>query len=178
MIKRPDILWMFHRNPALLPLNLCDIKKDGVYIEKSNALVKQNSIVEDAVSWLEMPVMIGKNTIGYVGRVDFDRKDGKLESIGLSQGVIAGAVLGKSDIKATDIEGYSPKNKAIMLKDGASIRETKKGAAETAGKATSYVIHKVKKTTPKVIDSMQSQSDKLHVMFKEFKDEVKKGMED
>lgn len=96
----------------------------------------------------------------------------------MSQGIIAGAVLGKSHIKAQDIKGYSEKYNAIMLKDNASIYEAKKGAAENLGKATSYVIHKVKKTSPKVINSMQDQSDKIHNMFHEFKDEIKKGMED
>ena len=73
-----------------------------------------------------MPVNIFKQKLGYVGRIDFDGKSGKLESIGLSQGIIAGAVLGKSDIKAKDVEGYSAKHQAIMLKDGASIRESKR----------------------------------------------------
>ncbi|MDO5427012.1 MAG: hypothetical protein Q4F54_04965 [Coriobacteriia bacterium] len=121
---------------------------------------------------------ISKEKLGYVGRVDFDGKTGKLESIGLSQGIIAGAILGKSDIKAKDIEGYSPKHQAIMLKNGASILESKKGAAEAAGKATSVVVHKVKKGAPKVIDSMQEQSDKIHDMFHEFKDEFKKGLDE
>ena len=125
-----------------------------------------------------MPVNIFKQKLGYVGRIDFDAKSGKLESIGLSQGIIAGAVLGKSDIKAKDIEGYSEKYQAIMLKNGANIYETKKGAAEAAGKATSVVVHKVKKTAPKVVNSMQEQSDKIHDMFHEFKDEFKRGMED
>ena len=169
---------MFHRSPAFLALKDCTIKKDFVEMKKTNALAKENSIDENCVSWLEMPVKIGKEKLGYIGRVDFDGKDGSLESIGLSQGVIAGVVLGKSDIKAKDIEGYSVKDQAIMLKDGASIHEAKKGVAESAGKATSYVVHKVKKTTPKVIDSMQDQSDKIHDMFNEFKDEFKKGMED
>ena len=125
-----------------------------------------------------MPVNISKQKLGYVGRVDFDGKNGKLDCIGLSQGAIAGAVLGKSEIKAKDIDGYSAKHKAIMLKNNASIIETKGGAAEAAGKATSVVVHKVKKEAPKVIDSMQEQSDKIHDMFHEFKDEIKKGMED
>ncbi len=140
--------------------------------------MKENKIDEKAISWLEIPVNISNKKLGYVGRVDFDAKTGKLESIGLSQGIIAGAVLGKSDIKAKDIEGYSAKHQAIMLKNGASILESKKGAAEAAGKATSVVIHKVKKGAPKVVDSMQEQSDKIHDMFHEFKDEIKKGMED
>lgn len=96
----------------------------------------------------------------------------------MSQGKISGAILGKSKIESKDIAGFSAKHQAIMLKDGASIYESKKGAAEVAGKATSYVVHKVKKTTPKVVNSMQEQSDKIHDMFHEFKDEIKKGMEE
>lgn len=65
-----------------------------------------------------------------------------------------------------------------MIKEGASIYETNTGAASKAGKATSYVVHKVKKTAPKVVNSMQEQSDKIHDMFHDFKEEVKKGMEE
>lgn len=169
---------MFHRKPVFISLNECEINKSSVLIKKSNSIIKEKNISDEAVSWLEMPVKFGKEKIGYIGRVDFNAKDGKLKNVGLSQGVIAGAILGKSEIDAKDIEGYSEKAQAIILKDGASIKEYKKGAAETAGKATSFVIHKVKKTTPKVIDAMQDQSDKLQNMFKEFKDEVKKGMEE
>lgn len=169
---------MFHRKPAFLPLDSCTVSKDGIVVKQSTALAKEKDVIENAVSWLEMPVKYGKEKVGYVGRVDFNGDDGKLVSIGLSQGIIAGVILGKSDIKESDIKGYSAKDQAIILKDGAKILEAKKGAAESAGKATSYVVHKVKKTTPKVIDSMQEQSDKIHEMFKDFKDEFKKGMED
>ena len=96
----------------------------------------------------------------------------------MTQGKIASLILGKASIEEKYIEGYSIKQKAIILKDNAQIKEIKKGAADVAGSATSFVIHKVKKTTPKVVDAMQDQSDKIHDMFHEFSDEIKKGMED
>ncbi len=178
LIKRPDFLWMFHRKPGFVSLKECTIKKDGVSVKNTKAIVPKNKNDQKLLNWLELPVNFGDKKIGYISRVDFDAKTGELKSIGLSQGTISGMVLGKSEIKAKDIEGYSDKHQAVMVKNGASIYETKKGAAEAAGKATSVVIHKVKKTAPKVVDSMQEQSDKIHNMFHEFKDELKKGMEE
>lgn len=176
---------MFHRKPVYVSFEDIKFQKDNLSIntkkslkKSSVALVKQNAGDDQIVSWLEMPVNIGKKKIGYVGACSFDGKTGNLKNIELSQGVIAGAILGKNEIAAKDVEGYSAKTRAIMLKDGATIREHKEGVAEKAGKTTSYVVHKVKKTSPKVIDTMQDQSDKLHNMFKEFKTQVKKGMED
>lgn len=176
---------MFHRKPAYLNLNECIIKKDGVFLKDNSTIVKntkkivkKNEIEDELVSWLELPVVIGKQKIGYVGQINFDEKSGDIINIELSQGKIAGAILGKAIVDSKDIDRYSHKRNAIVLKDGANIKEYKKGAAEKAGKATSYVVHKVKVSTPKVIDAVQDQSDKIHNMFKEFKEEVKKGMEE
>lgn len=176
---------MFHRKPVFVSLGSCQINKKGVFV-KTKSELKKNSLAivnkdankDDLVLWLEMPVKIGKKEVGYIANVSFDEKSGALDCIELSKGALAGAILGKSIIDGKDVKGYSAKTKAIMLKDGASIKERKDGVAEKAGKTTSYVIHKVKKTTPKVVDSMQEQSDKIHDMFNEFKDELKKGMEE
>lgn len=176
---------MFHRKPVFVSLEDTKLHKSGVSVnskkelqKSSTALVKKDIDDNQIVSWLEMPVMIGKKKLGYIGNLSFDEKSGNLKSIELTQGIIAGAVLGKNQIDAKDVEGYSNKTKAIMLKDDATIKEHQEGVAAKAGKTTSYVVHKAKKTSPKVIDSMQEQSDKLHGMFKDFKDEIKKGMED
>lgn len=169
---------MFHRKPAFVSLKDVQINKNQITVKKSKALSKVNKLIKSAINWQEIPVNYNEKKLGIVDRIDFDAQTGDLISIGLSQGVVSGAILGKSEIKEKDIIGYSDKYNAVMLKDGASIYETKEGLAETAGKATSVVVHKVKKTSPKVINSMQEQSDKIHNMFHEFKEEVKRGMED
>lgn len=169
---------MFHRKPAFVSLKDIQINKNQITVKKSKSLSKDNKLIKSAINWQEIPVNFNEQKLGIVDRIDFDAQTGDLISIGLSQGVVSGAVLGKSEIKEKDIIGYTDKYKAVMLKDGASIYETKKGLAEKAGKATSVVVHKVKKTSPKVINSMQEQSDKIHNMFHEFKDEVKRGMQD
>lgn len=50
IVKRPDILWMFHRKPAFLALKDCTIKKDFVEMKNTNVLAKENSIDENCVS--------------------------------------------------------------------------------------------------------------------------------
>lgn len=170
---------MFHRSPRFVALNHCTIKKEGVYVKDTKALIKKN-VKEGSgyLNWINLPVNFDEKMIGYISQVEFDGNSGEIKSIGLSQGKISGVILGKSKIESKDIVGFSAKHQAISLKDGASIYENKKGAAELAGKATSYVVHKLKKNAPKVVDSMQEQSDKIHNMFHEFKDELKKGMEE
>lgn len=175
-IKRPDFLWMFHRKNYFIELNNTIIKQNGLYVKDKSKLVKENKISKEYLSILEMPVNFGKSNIGYIEEVSYDGKSGNLVCIGLSKGRIAGKILGKSQIKAQDIKGYSAKYQAIILNNNVSVYEEKKGLAENAGKATSYVIHKVKKTSPKVVDSMQKQSDKIHDMFNEFKEQIKEGM--
>lgn len=125
-----------------------------------------------------MPVKVGKKEIGYVGKVFFDKKTGEVLQIELSKGALAGAILGKSVVKAEDIKSYSVKQQAIILNNEARIYEAQDGVAEKAGKASSIVVHKVKTKAPKVMDAAQKQSSKMKTMFKDFKDEVKRGMEE
>ncbi|MDO5427011.1 MAG: hypothetical protein Q4F54_04960 [Coriobacteriia bacterium] len=41
---------MFHRKPAFLALNECVVKKNGIFAKKTNAIVKQNKIDENAIN--------------------------------------------------------------------------------------------------------------------------------
>lgn len=41
---------MFHRKPVFVSLNECTIKKDGVFLNKTIAIVKKNKIEENAIS--------------------------------------------------------------------------------------------------------------------------------
>lgn len=120
--------------------------------------------------------MFNKKDVGNVSRVNFDY-DGSIESLELDKGRISNLVLGKSVIGISEIKEFSNTKFCVILKEGAKIKEYQNGLAEKAGKASSVIVHKLKTQSPKVIDSLTQQSDKIHTMFHEFSDEIKKGME-
>lgn len=177
---------MFRRKPAFLPIENCSFKTDNVFAEsksfikqKNKAYVKSHDINWDnVVAWQGMPVKIKNKKLGFIGQIAFDEKKGNVKYIELSEGVLSGVVLGNTRILSEDIAGYSSKEKAIILKEEAKIYERKDGLADKAGKGASVVVHTVKSKSPKVVDAIQDQSDKIHKMFAEFKDEFKKGMQD
>lgn len=184
IVKLPDAFLMFKRKPKFLPLNQCKITNNKVYSNLDKLIKVKESILnkmlnlswKDTVIWDGMPVFLEKKKIGDIGEILFNDDSGEIESIILTKGALSGAILGKSKINTEDIVGYSKKSKAIVLKDKAKIYEATNGVAEKAGKASSYLIHNIKIKTPKAVNTVQKQSDKIHDMFNDFKEEFKKGL--
>ena len=96
MVKRPDLLWMFHRKDLFVALDGFDLS-DGRIVVKDEAdmtgpaACRRMGIDWDScVIWEGMPLMTADATaVGYVGNITFSLRTGEIESVEASNGVTA-----------------------------------------------------------------------------------------
>ena len=177
IVNRPDFLLMFHRKPVYIKFDSIVLKNNNIFINGKDKFQPISSAPKKGFEIVGAKVKTNSDALGKVSNANIDEKSNKLKDIETKEGSLSNIILGKCSIDSSFIKSFSLKDHTILLKDNAEVCEYKEGLANKAGKGTSYVIHKIKKSTPKVVDSMQGQSDKIHTMFKDFKDEIKKGME-
>ena len=113
LIKRPDLLLMFHRPDSFVPLDGFDVE-DGHIVLKTEkgtsgeAACKRLGLNwEDCVIWVGL-VMCTKDgrALGYVGDVEFDLKTGAVSKVFLDEGATAGMLLGKRELPASMVLGF------------------------------------------------------------------------
>ena len=186
VVKRPDIAWMFHRANVFIPIKNVIFDKNSLYVSRDKICnYSQNNLQKkfgkkdsELFFYIGLPIYFSKKSIGNCSAINYNSKNFNIANFELEQSKISNLILGKSRVDFSHINFYKTNNKKIVLNNNPEIIEYKKGLAEKSGEASSYLIHKIKKGTPKVVDSMQNQSEKIHTMFKDFNNEFKKGMND
>ena len=113
IVKRPDLLLMFHRKDSFVALDGFRIEDGRVMINDDkaatgNAAVKRLGLDWDnCVLWLGMPVMTkSQQMLGYVGSILFDIHTGEVESLEVETGAINDAIVGRMTIPADMVKGF------------------------------------------------------------------------
>ena len=159
MVKRPDLLWMFHRKDLFVSLDGFEFEDGRVVLPddsktRDKAACKAIDVrLDDCVIWGGMPVVTESGaTLGTVGVVTFSLVTGKVESFLVDTGATANALLGTRSVPGDLVLGFrrgigcalageyegsdeNPVLGAILVKDEAAEIAVEGGAAEKAGAA-------------------------------------------
>ncbi|MDO4442276.1 MAG: hypothetical protein Q4B69_00145 [Slackia sp.] len=113
MVKRPDLLWMFHRKDLFVALDGFDLSDGRIVVKDADemtgpAACRRMGIDWDScVIWEGMPLMTADGTaIGYVGNITFSLRTGEISCVEASNGVTAKYLLGTLEVPASLIKGF------------------------------------------------------------------------
>lgn len=113
MVKRPDLLWMFHRKDLFVALDGFDLSDGRIVVKEDGdmtgpAACRRMGIDWDScVIWEGMPLMTADGTaVGYVGNISFSLATGEIKSVEASNGVTAKYLLGTLEVPAELIKGF------------------------------------------------------------------------
>ena len=113
MVKRPDLLWMFHRKDLFVALDGFDLIDGRIVVKDEGdmtgpAACRRMGIDWDrCVIWEGMPLMtIDGTAIGCVGNISFSLRSGEIESVEASNGATAKYLLGTLEVPADYIKGF------------------------------------------------------------------------
>ena len=175
VVKRPDLLWMFHRSDLFVPIDGYDLVDGRIVIRpeaatSGKAYCKQAGLNwDDCVLWVGLPVMSQDGeSYGYVGNVTFNRLTGTVKSFETDNGAASNTLLGKRTIPADMVRGFKRGVGAALAQMGDEGTETDEvqlgamlvsnevadlnsegGVAEAAGSATAVAVDKVHTTVDK-----------------------------
>ena len=190
MVKRPDLLWMFHRKDLFVSLDGFEFEDGRVVLSddsktRDKAACKAIDVcLDDCVIWGGMPVVTESGaTLGTVGVVTFSLMTGKVDSFLVDTGATANALLGTRSVPGDLVLGFrrgigcalageyegsdeNPVLGAILVKDEAANIAIEGGAAEKAGAATAVAMDKahtaVDKVKPKVSEAAHVAGDAVN----------------
>ncbi len=175
VVKRPDLLWMFHRADQFVPIDGYDLI-DGRVVLRPDAATSGKAACkamglnwDDCIIWIGLPVMTESgSSFGYVGDVTFNRLTGTVDSFETDSGAASNALLGKRSIPANMIRGFkrgmgaavAPMGSegmetdevqlgAMLVADEVAQLDSEGGVAEAAGQATAVAVDKVQSTVDK-----------------------------
>ena len=113
VVKRPDLLWMFHRADVFVPIDGYDLVDGRVIIRPDAAASgkayckKEGLNWDDCVLWVGLPVMSEDGeSYGIVGNVTFNRLTGAVDCFETDNGATSNALLGKRTIPADMVRGF------------------------------------------------------------------------
>lgn len=113
MVKRPDLLWMFHRKDLFVALDGFSLSDGRIVVKDEGettgpAACRRMGIDWDScVIWEGMPLMTADaTTVGYVGNISFSLATGEVASVEASNGVAAKYLLGTLEVPARVIRGF------------------------------------------------------------------------
>lgn len=190
MVKRPDLLWMFHRKDLFVSLDGFELD-DGRIVLSDDAKTRDKAAckaldvrLDDCVIWVGLPVVTESgDTLGTVGAVTFSLVTGKVDSFVVNTGATANALLGTRSVPGELVRGFkrgigtelagqyegddeTPVLGAIMVDDAAADIAVEGGAAEKAGAATAVAMDKahtaVDKAKPKVSEAAHAAGDAVN----------------
>ena len=170
IVKRPDLLLMFHRKDLFVSLRGYDLEDGRIVVRDDPSATGQAACKDLGVDWDEcvlwegLPVMTADGeSFGYVGTITFDRKTGEIDSFEVDTGVASNALLGTMTIPGDMIRGFrrgmgtaltmvgsegeeqdNPELGALLVIDEVKELKAEGGAAEQAGKAVAVAASKVK----------------------------------
>ena len=113
IVKRPDLLWMFHRKDIFVSLDCFDFV-DGRIRFKPDAPTSGAAVCramgldwDKCIIWEGLPIMTADETaIGYVNNITFDIESGQVEAIEAHNGATAKLLLGTLEVPADCIKGF------------------------------------------------------------------------
>lgn len=175
VVKRPDLLWMFHRADVFVPIDGYDLVDGRVIIRPDAAASgkayckKEGLNWDDCVLWVGLPVMSEDGeSYGIVGNVTFNRLTGTVDCFETDNGATSNALLGKRTIPADMVRGFKRGMGAALANMGAEGMEGEEvqlgamlvssqvanlnsegGVAEKAGAATAVAVDKAKPVVSK-----------------------------
>ncbi len=171
IVKRPDLLWMFHRKDMFVALDSFKLIDGRVVVDQesdsTNAAACQRLGVnwDRCVLWEGMPLMTAEGTaVGYVGNVTFSVTTGEVREVEASNGATAKYLLGTLTVPAEFIRGFrrgmgmalTVRNDsreagsdeeftgAILVTDEVWTLQPEGGWAETAGEFTAKATARLK----------------------------------
>ena len=190
MVKRPDLLWMFHRKDLFVSLDGFELDDGRIVLSddsktRDKAACKALDVrLDDCVIWVGLPVVTESgDTLGTVGTVTFSLVTGKVDSFVVNTGATANALLGTRSVPVDLIRGFkrgigtalagqyegddeTPVLGAILVDDAAAEIAVEGGAAEKAGAATAVAMDKahtaVDKAKPKVSEAAHAAGDAVN----------------
>lgn len=173
VVKRPDLLWMFHRSDQFVPIDGYDLVDGRVVLHPDAATSGKAACKamglnwDECVLWVGLPVMTeGGESLGYVGNVTFNRLTGAVDTFETDSGATSNALLGKRKIPARMMRGFKRgvgaalanmgeegtatdevQLGAILVSNEAADLDAEGGVAEAAGQATAVAMDKVHSAT-------------------------------
>ena len=130
VVKRPDLLWMFHRADVFVPIDGYDLVDGRVIIRPDAAASgkayckKEGLNWDDCVLWVGLPVMSEDGeSYGIVGNVTFNRFTGTVDCFETDNGATSNALLGKRTIPADIVRGFKHGMGAALANMGAEGME-------------------------------------------------------
>ena len=114
LIKRPDLLLMFHRSDSFVTLDGFTWNDDGAIVLNSERGTTGESVCKRMkIDWEECVLWVGlvlctedKQTLGYVGSVEFDQETGEVTRVFVDSGSTAGVLLGTRELPVDMIKGF------------------------------------------------------------------------
>lgn len=174
IVKRPDLMLMFHRKDLFVSLRGYDMVDGRVVVRQTPDACDKGACKalgidwDSCVMWEGMPLMTESgDTLGMVGTVTFDRNTGAISTVEADAGATANTLLGKRVIPASLIKGFRRgigvaladqhdasaeqdeeeiEYGAILVSDEAKKLSAEGSVAEKAGVATAVAVDKVNRT--------------------------------
>ncbi|MEG0776878.1 MAG: PRC-barrel domain protein [Raoultibacter sp.] len=192
IVKRPDLLWMFHRKDRFAALDSCDFVDGRLCISNEAAATDQAACKRLGVDWdlcvlwMGLPVVDENGDVfGTVGKVTFNRLTGSVISVEADKGSTAKALLGTCEIPVAMVKGFRRGIGGALSQTGHEAEESdtvdigallvsnevealpvEGGLAEKAGEATAVVAEKanqaVAKAKPKVDEAVQKTGEAIN----------------
>ena len=174
IVKRPDLLWMFRRKDVFVALGGYTMVDGRVVVSRSPEATDKGACkalgvnYDDCVLWGGLPVIGEDGTVyGSVGDVTFDEETGEVETLQVTQGATANALLGVREIPGSMIRGFrrgigtalsvngqadaeNPELGAILVSDEVAELTVEGGLAAKAGEATAVVAERARETVEAV----------------------------
>lgn len=167
IVKRPDLALMFHRKDLFVAYNGYDVV-DGAIVVRDDPTATDKGACEalginwdECVLWVGLPVMCQDGTeFGLVGSVAYDAETGYIQTLDVTQGATANALLGVRHIPVDQIRGFrygmgaelavadqemDSVRGAILVDDAVKDVPVEGGLAEKAGEATAKASDKAHK---------------------------------
>ncbi len=173
VVKRPDLLWMFHRADQFVPIDGYDLIDGRVVLHPDAATSGKAACKEMGLNWDECVLWVGLpvvtesgESLGFVGNVTFNRLTGTVEEFETDSGATSNALLGKRRIPSSMMRGFKRgvgaalanmgeegtatdevQLGALLVADEAADLNSEGGVAEKAGQATAVAMDKVHTAT-------------------------------
>ncbi len=173
VVKRPDLLWMFHRADQFVPIDGYDLVDGRVMLHPDAATSGKAACKamglnwDECVLWVGLPVMTESGeSLGFVGNVTFNRLTGTVDEFETDSGATSNALLGKRKIPSNMMRGFKRgvgaalanmgeegtatdevQLGALLVSDEAADLNSEGGVAEKAGQATAVAMDKVHTAT-------------------------------
>lgn len=203
IVKRPDLLLMFHRADQFVALDSYEMVDGRVCVSSDSAAVDKAACKRLGIDWDRcllwsgMPIVTESGReVGLVGTVSFNPVTGAVTSVTADRGATSKALLGTVEIPVESIKGFrfgigslvtevghegetvgeeDERRGAILVSDDVLGIAAEGGIAEKAGAAVGKVRVSASGAVEKGTQALNDQIDKTEGMFTNFKDEYRKA---